>query len=282
MAVFCYYEETFSKGDYHFFICPESVYFQPESILPHLFTTGRLTHIGHRSELRGVKYTTQMANLGLDDKPVRRDYSKLFKRMNQPLKAREADSEIWTIITIDCEKRRFNSQFKMLADFSDLVQERLGQRVHFINNGMTSSVCGDLLGSDYPQHDFERGFLGELQSRTSCSITDVWGESVANKLKVFRQADSAISAVGTAALMPNFCELPSVTFGNHFIVRSSVGLGSIGKRELMIPSNHVEECTTATDFTSKTFSRPEQLQSYDIPRPIYMVFLERLLEQIRK
>jgi len=283
MAVFCHFEEEFKRWPGKIYITENALYYPPNKLLPNLFTDDRFAIVKHRSALKDIEYVDALKHFTFDGEPMSICYNfpKLFNGFSAPELNRVDDAEtINCVITIECEKRRFISQLELLVDFCKLVEEQFAKKVHFINSGLTSTLKRELLPSQVDQFNFEENYLDNLSRLTGCSYENLWGESIPNKLDRMVTAHCAISATGTAALLPNMCKLPSLTFGNAFIHRIGRKRGVLGPREKLIPISKTTAHVVEPNFINRDFKVTAQLESYDIAPNIYRNYLKKFLNRL--
>lgn len=208
------------------------------------------------------------------------DFQALYKKFGILVTRNAALSEdILCFVTLECEKRKFHSQYELLVEFADMVRRELGKKVCFINNGLTSTLAGELRNVESDQHLFEKNYLSRLCKEAGSSYLDLYGETIPIKLNALKNCDFAISSLGTASILPYACNVPTLNFGNRYLHRvcQRDGINKLENNELIIPLKVTKLLDEEINFSVNNFKNKAQLISYDIDKEDFVAYLTKLI-----
>jgi len=279
--------DFFERNDYRLIFDRRRLFIEPKHFFPELYKQGRIFVFNDPKEVSPAKvfnrafYRKEALGVGSYQALYQNFRAALIKENLLPRLSSTGKKQLVCYLAIDCEKREFKSQTRLLKYFIAKVEERFGRSVHFINTGMTSSLSNELLNdADNPQRLFEEGRLASLADELGVTYTNLWGQNFYQKLKSVASVDCAISSTGTAAFLPNTLAKPLLSFGNQVSHRSTKVWGMKGEAELLIPSSRTQDIAPEKGYSSDNFKNKDTFNSYDIAQNFYEPRVDKLLNRL--
>lgn len=195
-------------------------------------------------------------------------------------------NEIYLFVTLETEKRRWLGQSENLIYAIEEIKRNNKKDIIIINQGMTQSLYSEVEFSTYKisQNEYEESILNSISKKVNCSYINLFGKNMHEKMFYVKNSDMAIVSAGTGSTLPGVFSVPTLSYGNLFLIGAMKDLGMLGinPNEVVMSAGCIKDLIEDEDvkFLDKDYTIESQLNSFKVKSLCFKESLHNVLKKV--